>query len=169
MSRPLQLAVCLLVALPHAARAEPDQFIVLNLSTGATLPAFEAISKEFTPPPKARTHVGIAAFFSYLNQPRARTVENMRQFLRLSQQCDIPIVVQLDGESWWDGRPDLWNWWDPTKPGYSPDNRLNVEWTDWSPDDAIKIAWRNWGRQIRVLPPPNLMSPRSIERRATKR
>jgi hypothetical protein len=68
--------------------------------------------------------------------------------------------VQLDGESWWDGRPDLWNWWDPTKPGYSPDNRPNVEWTDWSPDDAIKIAWRNWGRQIRVLPPPNLMSPR---------
>ena len=26
--------------------------------------------------------------------------------------------------------------------------------------DAIKIAWRNWGRQIRVLPPPNLASPR---------
>jgi hypothetical protein len=23
----------------------------------------------------------------------------------------------------------------------------------------MKIAWRNWGRQIRVLPPPNLLSP----------
>lgn len=28
------------------------------------------------------------------------------------------------------------------------------------PEDAIKIAWRNWGQQIRVLPPPNLMSER---------
>jgi hypothetical protein len=39
-------------------------------------------------------------------------------------------------------------------------NRENVEWTGWSPDDAIKIAWRNWGRQIRILPPPKLASPR---------
>ena len=23
----------------------------------------------------------------------------------------------------------------------------------------MKTAWRNWGKQIRVLPPPNLMSP----------
>ena len=39
----------------------------------------------------------------------------------------------------------------------------NVEWTNWSSDSAIKIAWRNWGRQLRVLPPPNLMSPRYRE------
>jgi hypothetical protein len=54
----------------------------------------------------------------------------------------------------------LWNWWDPAKPGFNAANRENVEWTGWSPDDAVKIAWRNWGRQIRVLPPPNLASPR---------
>lgn len=35
-----------------------------------------------------------------------------------------------------------------------------MEWASWSPEDAIKIAWRDWGRQIRVLPPPNLMSER---------
>jgi hypothetical protein len=34
-----------------------------------------------------------------------------------------------------------------------------VEWTSWSPDDAVKLGWLNWGRQIRLNPMPNLMSP----------
>ena len=25
--------------------------------------------------------------------------------------------------------------------------------------ESVKIGWRNWGRQLRVLPMPNLMSP----------
>jgi hypothetical protein len=54
----------------------------------------------------------------------------------------------------------LWNWWDPSRPGFDPANRENVEWSGWTPEHALKIAWRNWGRQIRVLPPPNLASPR---------
>jgi hypothetical protein len=35
-----------------------------------------------------------------------------------------------------------------------------VEWTGPSPDHAVKICWRNWGRQIRVLPAPNIAAPR---------
>ncbi|HTY57932.1 MAG TPA: hypothetical protein VMF59_03905, partial [Bacteroidota bacterium] len=70
------------------------------------------------------------------------------------------VVVQLDGEQWWGARPDLWNWWDPDRPGYDTANRMNVEWFGWGAQYAMKIAWRNWGTQIRVLPPPNLMSPR---------
>jgi len=70
--------------------------------------------------------------------------------------------VQIDLEHWWEARPDLWNWWDPARPGFDPANRENVEWTGWSPDHAIRIAWRNWGRQIRVLPPPNLAAPRYL-------
>jgi hypothetical protein len=76
----------------------------------------------------------------------------------MAEQCDIPVVVQLDGEQWWRARPDLWNWWDPQRPGFDPHNRSNVEWWGWKPDQALKIAWRNWGTQFRVLPPPNLMS-----------
>jgi hypothetical protein len=75
----------------------------------------------------------------------------------------MPVVVQLDGEQWWEGRPDLWNWWNPGLPGYDPLNRGNVEWYGWGPAFAMKIAWRNWGRQIRVLPPPNFMSVRYRE------
>jgi hypothetical protein len=54
----------------------------------------------------------------------------------------------------------LWNWWRPEHSGYDPANRELVEWTSWDPADALKIAWLNWGRQIRVLPPQNLMHPR---------
>ena len=74
-------------------------------------------------------------------------------------QTETPVLVQIDTEHWWEARPDLWNWWDPAKPGFDPANRENVEWTGWSADDALKIAWRNWGRQIRVLPPPEPGQP----------
>ncbi len=137
--------------------AEPQQFIVLN---GVPSSAFGQVRREFTNSPGARVAVGAAAIFSYFAQPRAQTAADLQQFLRRSQETGLPVVIQLDGESWWGARPDLWNWWDPAAPGYSAANRANVEWTGWSPDDAIKIAWRNWGRQLRVLPPPNLMSPR---------
>lgn len=136
------------------------QFVVLNLSHTAPAEAFAQIHEKLPTTATNRVRVGVGGIFSFLNQPRAKTREALREFLRLSQETDTPVVVQLDGESWWNGRPDLWNWWDPARPGFNPANRDNVEWTNWTPDAAIKIAWRNWGRQIRILPPPNLMSPR---------
>lgn len=140
-----------------------NQFIVFNLSEPRRAEAFAEINQAFTNRAPGRVRVGIAAIFSYLHFPRERVAADLREFLRLAQETDTPVVVQLDGEQWWGHRPDLWNWWDEGGPGYSPTNRANVEWTGWSPDDAIKIAWRNWGRQLRVLPPPNLMSPRYRE------
>lgn len=104
-------------------------------------------------------NVGVGCIFSYLRYDLKTVEESLRRFLAASEKTDIPVWIKLDGEQWWDARPDLWNWWDPSEPGYDPENAKNVEWTYWSPEHAIKIAWRDWGRQIRVLPPPNLMSP----------
>jgi hypothetical protein len=104
--------------------------------------------------------IGIGAIFSYFKTNPDLTAESLRRFLSVSQKTNTPIMVKLDGEQWWQNRPDLWNWWDPGLPGYDPNNRYNVEWTGWGPEGALKIAWRNWGSQIRVLPPPNLLSPR---------
>jgi hypothetical protein len=151
------------LCLAEAARAEPEQFILFNLSTGVNAEAFARLNLEFPEQPGATIRVGLAAIFSYFGQPRSKTVENLRRFLRLALETGTPVLVQLDGENWWGGRADLWNWWDPAAPGYSPSNRENVEWSGWSADDAIRIAWRNWGRQIRVLPSPNLMSARYRE------
>ncbi len=145
------------------AEDAPKQFLVFNTSQGASPALFAEIRREFPLNSASRIQPGIAAIFSYLGHPRDQVEKRLREFLRLSAEHQMPVVVQLDGENWWQARPDLWNWWDPARPGYAASNRWNVEWTGWSPDDAIKIAWRNWGRQLRVLPPPNLMSPRYRE------
>lgn len=150
----------LLFLLPGDATGE-DQYVVLNIIPGET---YRTIFEQVTRATEGRTSgqigVGIAGIFSYLNQPRDQTGRDLGEFLSLSEEFNVPVVVQLDGEQWWQGRPDLWNWWDPKRPGYDSSNRENVEWYGWGPDSAMKIAWRNWGRQIRVLPPPNFMSAR---------
>ena len=137
-----------------------EQYLVLNIIPGEPHDsAFAQIQQLPDRGSSGRLKLGVGAIFSYLREPREQCKAEILEFLALSEKYDIPVVVQLDGEQWWEGRPDLWNWWDSTRPGYNPGNRWNVEWDGWGPEHAIKIAWRNWGRQIRVLPPPNVMSP----------
>ncbi len=107
--------------------------------------------------------LGLTFAISYLNGPPDQIAESVRRLLALSEKWDAPVVLALDGQNWWGYRPDLWNWWDKAAPGYHPQNRDNVEWTDWSAENAVKICWRNWGRQIRVLPAPHIASPRVRE------
>jgi len=74
----------------------------------------------------------------------------------------MPVLITLDGQNWWQHRPDLWNWWDPKRPGYDTSNVFYVECTGWSPAQAVKICWRNWGKQHRVAPAPNIASPKVV-------
>lgn len=114
-------------------------------------------------PHNDKMRLGVSYNFDYLRYPLDSVEKSLQQYLKLSQQTNVPILINLDGVNWWKGRPDLWNWWNPDKAGYDPDNRRNVEWTGWDDSLAIKNAWRNWGRQLRVLPPPNLSSPAVIK------
>jgi hypothetical protein len=139
-----------------------SQYLLLNI-----LPELQDMRTTFTQirslKPQGDTSgigLGIGAIFSFFGEPRDTCGKHIRQFLAMAEEFDIPVLVQLDGEQWWQARPDLWNWWDSTRPGYNPANAYNVEWCGWGAGNALKIAWRNWGKQIRVLPPPNLMSAR---------
>lgn len=107
--------------------------------------------------------LGLAFILSYFHGPTDLVEQSLRRLLALSEKHDTPVLLALDGENWWGDRPDLWNWFDKNRPGFDPANRENVEWTGWEPETAVKIGWRNWGRQIRVLPQPNLASPRFRE------
>ncbi len=107
----------------------------------------------------ASLRLGAGFMFSILERDLATTAESLRRMLAASLEADVPVVVGLDGENWWESRPDLWNWWDRSLPGYDPANRMNVEWSGWGPEHAVKIGWRNWGHQVRVRPAPNLESP----------
>lgn len=164
-------AACLVLALfgvGGAARAQsvrrgqiqgrpPGRFIILN-GVEPTAQAFREIDSVFGER-NGPVALGVGCIISYLNLSAAAARERLEKYLRLSRRFRMPLVIQLDGEQWWGGRPDLWNWWDPSRPGYAPANKRNVEWTGWTPDSAVRIGWRNWGRQLRVLPMPNLASP----------
>lgn len=85
---------------------------------------------------------------------------SLDRMLALVEANDLPFSISLDPTQWWQSRPDLYNFWDPSSPGYSPSNVYNVEWTGPSPDNATKISWRDWGSQFRVgTPHPNYASP----------
>ncbi len=152
--------------------AEPTQYVVFNRAPGQGMyqgqpeslgrKAFEEVLAKFPNAPDKKVQTAVSHIFSVFRTPPEVTVKSLQSFLAASEQTNTPVVVQIDTEHWWDARPDLWNWWDATQPGYNPANRVNVEWTGWSPRQAIKIAWRDWGKQVRVLPQPNLASPRFI-------
>jgi len=108
--------------------------------------------------PESEILTGVGGVFSYFRHDIDVVEDSLRRFLKHARETRTPVWIKLDGEQWWDARPDLWNWWDPDQPGYDPDNARNVEWSYWGEEHALKIAWRDWGRPLRVLPPPNLMS-----------
>lgn len=142
--------------------AEPDlsdRYLLVNLRASAihdeTFHKLATIAKSRS---SSAPRLGVSGIISYFRHPPEQNLEQLRRLLQLAEQYELAVLVQLDGEQWWQNRPDLWNWWDPSRPGFDPANAANVEWSGWSSEDALKIAWRNWGRQLRVLPPPNLMS-----------
>lgn len=136
----------------------PKQFITMSVPT-TNQDAILDIAKHFGRYSGGNLAVGAGMILSYLSEEPDKVEENLRRFLKISQEQEIPVLIELDGINYWQAHPELWNWWMSDKTGYSPDNKMNVEWTSWSSEDAVKIGWRNWGRQHRVLPMPNLSSP----------
>lgn len=84
----------------------------------------------------------------------------LTRVLAAAKKARLPVLLSLDGFELWDGRPDLWNWWDENAPGFNPANRMNVEWTSWDSTDAVRTSLRNWGSLHSTgTPHPNLASP----------
>jgi uncharacterized repeat protein (TIGR02543 family) len=139
----------------------PEQFIFIN-SIDVDF-QIDKIRNWFGSQTGKKTAVGESFIIYCFERPRNVLMENLNKHLAQSEMYDIPVLVQLDAITFMNARPDLWNWWDESKPGYDPANRENVEWTSWSSADAVKIGWLNWGTQIRLNPMPNLMSARYRE------
>ncbi|MFH1413676.1 MAG: fibronectin type III domain-containing protein, partial [Candidatus Omnitrophota bacterium] len=74
----------------------------------------------------------------------------LQNFFSISEDLDVPIFLHLEEERFWEYRPDLWNWFDTTKSGYNPDNKYNVEWSNW--DEPVDFSYINWGSVIRLKP-----------------
>ncbi len=69
----------------------------------------------------------------------------------------LAVMLAFDFHIAWNGRPDLWNWFDPNQPGYKVESRRNVEWFGWDGPPA-RSRYLNWGEAERLAPPPCLTS-----------
>jgi hypothetical protein len=61
-------------------------------------------------------------------------------------------MLNFDFHVAWESRPDLWNWFDPSRPGYNPANKDNVEWFGWDGPPA-KVRYLDHGIPKRMAPP----------------
>ncbi len=66
---------------------------------------------------------------------------------------DMAVMLHFDLHLAWKSRPDLWNWFDPHRPGYNPNNKFNVEWHGWD-GPPNKVHYLNHGVLERL--PPNM-------------
>ncbi|KAH3765778.1 hypothetical protein Pelo_2313 [Pelomyxa schiedti] len=160
--------------------SEGHQYVVMNLAPGVSWNQGDAGS--ITPSLLQKVvdtmgcqnygnesvHLGVSLIFSVMENSLETLMSSVSAALSASSSSRVPLLITLDGQNWWESRPDLWNWFDPDMSGYNTTNSQNVEWTSWDSTYAIKIAWRNWGSQIRVAPPPNLAAPLFVEENSQK-
>jgi hypothetical protein len=69
----------------------------------------------------------------------------------VAREHNLALMLHFDFHIAWENRPDLWNWFDPKKPGYNPDNRRNAEWFGWDGPPA-RARYLNWGEAQRMPP-----------------
>ncbi len=55
----------------------------------------------------------------------------IKQHFETARRTNVAVHFLVDDSIGWETRPDLWNWYDPTRIGYDPNNKKNVEWYDW--------------------------------------
>ncbi len=77
----------------------------------------------------------------------------IRSAFAAAREHDMAVMLHFDFHLAWKKRPDLWNWFDPNKPGYNPDNKYNVEWHGWD-GPPNEVGYLNHG--VLERRPPNM-------------
>ena len=150
------LLTLLMVTSTHAERAPPDldrpQYIALNKGfpggwlitdpstfTQASMDEMLA-AVNGTRGTAARKLAVSFDFWVLFADDTPRALESLDALLALALANDVAVSVSLDATQWWQARPDLWNWWNASAPGYDAANTANVEWTGPSPANATRTS-----------------------------
>ena len=56
-------------------------------------------------------------------EPEEQLPGRIRSAFAAAREHDMAVILHFDLHQAWKHRPDLWNWFDPGKPGYNPDNK----------------------------------------------
>lgn len=83
----------------------------------------------------------------------AQLPNRIRSAFDAAREHDLAVMLHFDFHLAWKSRPDLWNWFDPKKPGYDPNNKYNVEWHGWD-GPPNKVRYLNHG--VLERQPPNM-------------
>jgi hypothetical protein len=89
----------------------------------------------------------------------AQLPDRIRDAFAAARRHDMAVMLHFDFHLSWKNRPDLWNWFDPGKPGYDPRNKENVEWHGWN-GPPNKVSYLNHGVLERRPPSMCLTSAR---------
>jgi hypothetical protein len=143
-------------------KAFPGGWLVTDPST-FTQASVDALLASFNGTrggPSRRLCVSFDFWSLFGGAPPATYLASLDALLALVEANDLPLSISLDATQWWQGRPDLYNWWNASAPGFDPRNAANVEWTAPSAANATLVSWRDWGAQMRMdTPHPNFASP----------
>jgi hypothetical protein len=90
----------------------------------------------------------------------------IRSAFAAAREHDVAVMLQFDFHLAWKNRPDLWNWFDPNKPGYNPNNKYNVEWHGWD-GPPNKVRYLNWG-VLERLPPNMCFTSKTVQAEITR-
>jgi len=119
----------------------------------------KAVVNYFGTPYGKETCAGFSMLMFMFGRSDDANAEHLKANLEAAKKYDCPILCNFDPITFWDGAPELWNWFDPNVSGYKDSNRENVEWYNWGSANAVKCGWLNWGAQCRLKPMANLFSP----------
>src|SRR5579871_1126683 len=92
--------------------------------------------------------------------------DNIHRAFTVARRYHLAVMLHFDFHVEWSNRPDLWNWFDPKKPGYNPDNRRNVEWFGWDGPPA-RARYLNWG-EVQRMPPPICFTSKAVRAEWTR-
>jgi hypothetical protein len=83
----------------------------------------------------------------------AQLPDRIRSAFAAAREHDMAVMLHFDFHLAWKNRPDLWNWFDPNRPGYDPNNKDNVEWHGWD-GPPNRVGYLNHG--VLERRPPNM-------------
>jgi formylmethanofuran dehydrogenase subunit E len=90
----------------------------------------------------------------------------IRSAFAAAHEHDMAVMLHFDFHLRWKNRPDLWNWFDPNKPGYDPNNKYNVEWHGWD-GPPNKVRYLNHG-VLERLPPHMCFTSKTARAEVTR-
>jgi hypothetical protein len=90
----------------------------------------------------------------------------IRSAFAAAREQDMALMLHFDFHLAWKNRPDLWNWFDPKKPGYDPNNKYNVEWHGWE-GPPNKVRYLNHG-VLERLPPSMCFTSKRMRAEVTR-